>query len=202
MSTLGERIRLIRADLTQDAFAEYLDVDRSTLSSWEINRREPDLQTMIKIAQYGKVSLDWLAGLPCITRIPIYGTEDFLNLTAHPGVDLAIRIDSDDFSRFGIRESDYILVRKTKIAERGEPVVLKVASRDSILIDISSELNKDAVIGVVTGIIKTSGQVNDIGSPQRGEDWHQLIQFAKSNNLSPQKVQEFLKVAVDLKNRS
>lgn len=62
MVTLGDRIKQLRSELTQEALATILQVDRSTLASWEINRREPDIATLRHIASYFKVSVDWLVG--------------------------------------------------------------------------------------------------------------------------------------------
>jgi transcriptional regulator with XRE-family HTH domain len=61
-TTLGDRIKELRSELTQEALAMILQVDRSTLASWEINRREPDIATLRRIASYFKVSIDWLVG--------------------------------------------------------------------------------------------------------------------------------------------
>ena len=48
---------------TQAALAEYLGTSRTAVSHYAQGRREPDLSTMIKIAEYFQVSLDYLAGL-------------------------------------------------------------------------------------------------------------------------------------------
>lgn len=64
MNTLGERIQHIRKDLlgfTQDEMAERLGVSGgNTISNYEKNLREPEIKALIKIAELGNVSLDWL----------------------------------------------------------------------------------------------------------------------------------------------
>jgi len=60
METLGEKIKLLRNKLTQEELAASLSVDRSTLASWEVNRREPDIATLCSIATFFQVSVDWL----------------------------------------------------------------------------------------------------------------------------------------------
>lgn len=60
METLGEKIKLLRNKLTQEELAALLSVDRSTLASWEVNRREPDIATLCRIATFFQVSVDWL----------------------------------------------------------------------------------------------------------------------------------------------
>ncbi|HML32919.1 helix-turn-helix domain-containing protein [Sporomusa sphaeroides] len=62
MRTLGEKIKQLRSKLTQEELAAILKVERSTLASWEVNRREPDIATLCRIADYFRVSIDWLVG--------------------------------------------------------------------------------------------------------------------------------------------
>jgi transcriptional regulator with XRE-family HTH domain len=62
METLGAKIKHLRNKLTQEELAAILQVDRSTLASWEVNRREPDIATLCRIADFFKVSIDWLVG--------------------------------------------------------------------------------------------------------------------------------------------
>jgi phage repressor protein C with HTH and peptisase S24 domain len=64
MSTLGDRIKLIRDELlkiNQSSFADRLGFSRvATISDYEKNKRNPDISTLCKIADMGSVSLDWL----------------------------------------------------------------------------------------------------------------------------------------------
>lgn len=62
METLGDKIKQLRNELTQEDLASLLQVDRSTLASWEVNRREPDIVTLCRIANLFNVSVDWLVG--------------------------------------------------------------------------------------------------------------------------------------------
>lgn len=62
MKTLGTRIKQLRNQLTQEELAAILKVDRSTLASWEVDRREPDIATLSRIASHFQVSIDWLVG--------------------------------------------------------------------------------------------------------------------------------------------
>lgn len=62
METLGDKLKQLRNELTQEELAAILRVDRSTLASWEINRREPDIATLCRIASHFEVSIDWLVG--------------------------------------------------------------------------------------------------------------------------------------------
>lgn len=62
METLGDKIKQLRNKLTQEDLAAILQVDRSTLASWEVNRREPDIATLCRLADFFNVTIDWLVG--------------------------------------------------------------------------------------------------------------------------------------------
>ena len=62
MDNIGSRILSIREsrELNQAEFAEVFQVSRQTVSNWETNRKPPDIDKIIKISEFGNVSLDWL----------------------------------------------------------------------------------------------------------------------------------------------
>lgn len=61
---LAERLKELRLnhEVPQIIFAAELGIARSTYASYETGRNEPDIHTLIKIADYYKVSLDYLVG--------------------------------------------------------------------------------------------------------------------------------------------
>ncbi|RLD49866.1 MAG: hypothetical protein DRI94_10215 [Bacteroidetes bacterium] len=62
MSYIGKNIRKIRMSkkLTQTEFAELFDLKRTAVGSYEEGRAEPKIDTLIKISDYFKLSLDSL----------------------------------------------------------------------------------------------------------------------------------------------
>lgn len=62
MYTFGERLKQLRKDkkLTQAQLAKALDLDQSTISYYEKDKKVPDIQTLERIASYFDVSLDSL----------------------------------------------------------------------------------------------------------------------------------------------
>lgn len=48
--------------LTQRSFAEHLNVSHGAIGMWETGKRDPDIETLIKIADYFGVSIDYLVG--------------------------------------------------------------------------------------------------------------------------------------------
>lgn len=61
---LGERIARLRKmkGLSQDELADLLGVSRGAISMYEINKREPDYETLEKLATFFGVSTDYLLG--------------------------------------------------------------------------------------------------------------------------------------------
>lgn len=62
--SVGKKIKLLRNKRSLEAqkLASDLNVGKSTLSNWENDRRTPDTDTLIKIAKYFDVSVDYLIG--------------------------------------------------------------------------------------------------------------------------------------------
>ncbi len=61
----GDRLKELRQEknIGQIQLAKDLGVGKSVISLWKLNRCEPTLSNLIKIAQYFGVSIDYLAGL-------------------------------------------------------------------------------------------------------------------------------------------
>ena len=61
---LGERIKQLRKErgMYQQALANALQVSKSTVAMWETDKREPDIQTIKRIAEFFCVSIDYLLG--------------------------------------------------------------------------------------------------------------------------------------------
>lgn len=64
LETRGERIKAERErlDFTQEAFADLVDLSKQQLSNYELNKRQPDYDTLVKIAQSLNVSTDYILG--------------------------------------------------------------------------------------------------------------------------------------------
>ena len=62
---IGRRIKIIREglNLSQELFAERVGANsKAVVSTWEKGRHLPEPKLLVKIAQIGNVSLDWLLG--------------------------------------------------------------------------------------------------------------------------------------------
>lgn len=61
---VGQRIATLRdrMGLTQDGLSKRIGISRAALSHYEKNRREPDFETLTKLADIFRVSIDYLVG--------------------------------------------------------------------------------------------------------------------------------------------
>ena len=59
---LGDRLKKLREarKLTQDQVAQFLEISRGTYAHYEINKRKPDYDMLIRIADFFKVTTDYL----------------------------------------------------------------------------------------------------------------------------------------------
>lgn len=64
MTKIGQRIKQLRLEnnLSQEALAYLLHVERSTITGYETKNRLPDITILIKMAEIFNVSLDYLVG--------------------------------------------------------------------------------------------------------------------------------------------
>lgn len=62
--TLGERIKFqrTRMGLTQMSFAKAFQVSNGAIAMWETNKRQPDNDTLLRLADFFGVSVDYLLG--------------------------------------------------------------------------------------------------------------------------------------------
>lgn len=62
--SMGERLRELRLkrNLSQEDVARHIGITRSAYSHYEINNRQPVYDTMIKLASFFHVSLDYIIG--------------------------------------------------------------------------------------------------------------------------------------------
>lgn len=65
LKILGYRLKIARENknLTQMEVAKKLGISNGTLSGYERNYRDPDTETLAKLAELYGVSVDWLTGI-------------------------------------------------------------------------------------------------------------------------------------------
>lgn len=75
---LNENIKRLRTanNLTQVELAADLGVSKQCVSNWENDYIQPSIEMLIKIAQYFKVSIDFLLDLNDTNQINVSGLSD------------------------------------------------------------------------------------------------------------------------------
>lgn len=65
MKNLGQRIKELRQEkgVDQTELAKWLGTSQTNVSRWENDKFEPDLETIVKIAQFFEVTTDYLLGV-------------------------------------------------------------------------------------------------------------------------------------------
>lgn len=66
------------ANKSQKEISEYLKVARSTYNGYELEKSEPNIETLIKLADYYNVSVDYLIGREFKNEVG-YLTEEEIN---------------------------------------------------------------------------------------------------------------------------
>ena len=142
-----KELRLSKA-IKQVDFAKMLGVSQATVSGWESEKYQPDRDTLIKMASYFDVSVDYLIGNSPVKKekkkgvqVPVLGDvragypmeaveniidyEEIDEETARRGEFFALRIKGDSMEpKFS--EGDVVIVRKQETADSGDIVVALV----------------------------------------------------------------------------
>lgn len=84
----SEQLRRLRREngLTQNELGKRLNVSNGTIAMWETGKRQPDLSTLQKLAEFFNVTVDYLMGRDVdhnvrgvqlersVVKVPVYGT--------------------------------------------------------------------------------------------------------------------------------
>lgn len=65
MNKFSQNLKTLRLDahISQAELAKKMGVGQRTVSNWELGARQPDYDTLIKLAKYFEVSTDYLLGV-------------------------------------------------------------------------------------------------------------------------------------------
>ena len=94
---LGEKLRQLRnsKSMSQEKFAEEMNVTRQAVSKWELDQSLPEMDKLIEISDYFNVTLDYLVKNEEVsdnkdTGIVITGGYEFLEYVIYIGILLAL----------------------------------------------------------------------------------------------------------------
>ncbi|MHA6167908.1 helix-turn-helix domain-containing protein [Bacillus mojavensis] len=117
---LSDRLVELRKSkkLTQQGLAEKLKITRSSLSQYEIGNRQPDYETLKKIADFFEVTTDYLLGYSN-TKPVVEEEKTPYNVTDDPDLQIAFK-EAADFSEEARRQTiDFINYLKEKEKSKG-----------------------------------------------------------------------------------
>lgn len=134
--------------LTQNELADLVQISRSALSLYEIGKRQPDFDTLQRMADFFNVTTDYLLGRTDLleyqgstnrNHIPVLGTiraglpvlaednwEEEIDIPAYLDADFALRVAGDSMSWIGINDGDLVLMEQTSVASHGSIVAAGV----------------------------------------------------------------------------
>lgn len=105
MSTLGERIAYLRnkKGISQEVLAKGLKIGKSTLGMYETDKREPSYETIKKISDEFKVTIDWI----------VTGKDKTMDIDVHPKDQKIMEL----IEQLGDKGKDYIVDLMEKMVE-------------------------------------------------------------------------------------
>lgn len=192
---IGDTIKSLRQrkKIYQQELANNLSVSKSAVAMWETNKRTPDADTLIQIADYFDVSVDYLLGKTDIKKEPSEDGDIYkaLGLKAPmvasktvtmpvigeiaAGYDYSAMEDwtgdtveiPEEYFR-GRDRSDFFV-----LSVRGDSMYPLYMDGDKVLILKQSTMNRSGEIGVVlyNGDYATLKKIEYV----QGEDWIKLI---------------------------
>ncbi len=205
METLGKRLRILRKDKSQLEFATLIGVDRTTLSSWENDRREPDLNMLSYIANMFDVSIDWLAGnKPLPPIIPIANSTDHLNILKEFSADFAIRLPDNNLAFAGLTANDIAIFKSSNTASNNQITAFRMNS--TIKVCLYTTDDSIEVIGTLIAVIKqpsilTQHQITSLKN-YHNPKWRELIDFLTAHDITPENVKLLVNSALTIKTKT
>lgn len=157
MPNFACRLKQLRIEnkITQKELATLLNVSQNAVFNWENEKREPSMDTILKIANYFNVSTDYLigldkhtivsdkkgipinvlgrvaAGIPIEAIENIIDTEEVTQELAKTGKFFALQIHEGSMEP-DIHDGDVVIVRQQEDAENDEIVIALINGDDAV----------------------------------------------------------------------
>ena len=154
------RIRELRKKhkISMKELGQYVGVAESTISLYETEKRQPDNNVLIKIAEIFNVSVDYLLGretndiyasigampvkkikLPVLGNVacgePIYANEDlegYIYIDEDIGADFCLRAQGDSMVNARIFDGDILYIKKQDMVDDGEIAVVLIEDEATV----------------------------------------------------------------------
>ncbi|WP_408955790.1 helix-turn-helix domain-containing protein [Natroniella sp. ANB-PHB2] len=141
---IGKRIKKLRteSDLLQKELARDLNLTQQTISLYESGKRQPDYETIEKIADYFKVSVDYLLGRTDIKR----PTENLNDIVPKGVLELLSAEELDFLWDAAKNKQQLMLLRESRGLTNKDLAkaikVIKAFVEDDVVIDERDKNNK------------------------------------------------------------
>ncbi|MDO3660461.1 MULTISPECIES: helix-turn-helix domain-containing protein [Bacillus] len=115
------RLKKLRDEkkMNQQEVADNLGIARTTYASYEQGKREPDHETLVKIANFFEVTVDYLLGHQPSGKPVVHEEKAPYKVTDDPDLQIAFK-DASDFSEEARRQAiDFIKYLKEKEKAKG-----------------------------------------------------------------------------------
>lgn len=172
-----KELRMIKG-ITQTKFATYLNTTQANLSGWESDKWQPDQATLIKIADYFNVSVDYLLGrterlpanaitsLGSLIKMQVIGSiaAGYCGLAEEDIID---EIEIPEFYLHGYHKEDCFILKV-----KGDSMYPDYQNKDLVLVHKQSSVDSGSVAVVLyNGDEATLKKVEY----KKGENWVKLI---------------------------
>jgi len=124
MLEFKERLQLLRAlnGVSQEKFAKAIGVSRMSISHYETGSRKPDIEVLLKTAEFFGVSADYLLGISDVKNIDAdlqaicktlkLSEKSIENLRNSKGKSVNLMLNSDEWNAFADSVSDVLKGKK------------------------------------------------------------------------------------------
>lgn len=139
--TFGENLRRlrIRNTMTQAELGRVLEKSKNNISQYETGKREPDLRTLVRLAELFQVTVDELLGRPALLRsVRVYDRYTLTERSSLPewravpyaelpdGEYIFYRVGDHSMTSMRIRKGDTLLIRLEKTPRNHEAALFLV----------------------------------------------------------------------------
>jgi len=139
----GDRLKNLRKELnlSQEELGKKFNVNKGSVSNWENDNRNPDFNTLNKIADYFNVSIDYLLGRTDIKgEIPMTNDNKLYELVEKIYIDMqSMKKELNEFREETNNRFDTLETKVDKIESKLDDIEANNANRH---LDINEQLTK------------------------------------------------------------
>lgn len=163
MTYIGTRLRYLRKldNITQLELANHIGISKSTVSMYENGQREPDFETLEKLADFFNVPMNTffpggrpdgntraignLYALPKIQTYPLLGNiacgtpilaeeniSEYVNYPGDINADFCLRCKGDSMINARIYDGDIVFIRKQEQVENGQIAAVRIGDEATL----------------------------------------------------------------------